>query len=692
NVNGDTVGFYALGATGNNGGVGLLTVNDEEIPFSLTSKLSRDLPKGGRIDISGNPTLSATATVTWPDGNAAVILLQPEVFSFVTLYVPPAIQGTLQGLLGNADGNASNDFKGRDGTSYLSNPSFEQLYKGFGDSWRVQPAESLFRYGAGQSTATFTRLDFPPPPQPIAPPVLTQAEATCRAAGVTDAEAVKDCTFDVAVSQKPELAQSALQYDPNHPSLAVSPANTAVGAGQQVQLRASVQGKANLADVQWTTTGGTLSANVDGVVTLSAPNTVGQLTVTASVAGATSTAIVAVRSSAITATSSASAFVGQSIPLRADLLGDLAGKPLVWSAARGSVTPSGNAVTYTAPATPGDDTVTVQMQGDPAVSATIPVQVLGAQISLSPAVTEARVGEVIGFNVTYGGLGQATPTIEWSASGGTLTPGLGAARYTAPSQAGTYTVTATVQGRPDLQATARVVVRDIKLVLTPSEVSMSGGETRQVQGEITGLVGPQGITWTSSAGTLVPNGNTVTFTAPTVPGSYTITGSVVGYPEIKATVPVTVVVTALSVTPTSTTLLPGESTSFQSTVTGFATTPPLTWSASAGTLTPNGNTATFTAPRQAGPITVTVQGGGVQAQAQVTVLEPNLDLFAPWRGSEAVAFPGMQVSLVGGGLRPERAVWNATAGTLSATSGTNDVTFTTPTQPGEVTLSYSHSL
>ena len=65
------------------------------------------------------------------------------------------------GLLGNLNGDRSDDFQLRDGT-VLSQPLAETLLYGeFADSWRITQEDSLFVYGEGESTETFTDRNFP---------------------------------------------------------------------------------------------------------------------------------------------------------------------------------------------------------------------------------------------------------------------------------------------------------------------------------------------------------------------------------------------------------------------------------------------------------------------------------------------------------------------------------------------------
>lgn len=79
------------------------------------------------------------------------------------------------------------------------------LYQKFADAWRVTDATSLFDYGPGASTATFTNPSWPPETKPYVvagePPVkpvsLAVAQKAC--AGVVGKALKADCVFDVQV-------------------------------------------------------------------------------------------------------------------------------------------------------------------------------------------------------------------------------------------------------------------------------------------------------------------------------------------------------------------------------------------------------------------------------------------------------------------------------------------------------------
>jgi hypothetical protein len=88
------------------------------------------------------------------------------------------------------------------------------LYQKFADAWRVTDKDSLFDYGQGTSTETFTMRNWPseqapcvvPNTKPAEPATLAVAERACSA--VTGDAAHNNCVFDVRVTGNPGFANT----------------------------------------------------------------------------------------------------------------------------------------------------------------------------------------------------------------------------------------------------------------------------------------------------------------------------------------------------------------------------------------------------------------------------------------------------------------------------------------------------
>lgn len=198
-VAGHRVGVYL--ATG--GGVNV------RVDGQATTATSLTLPGGGTLS---NNAATGHVTTTWPDGSFVIVDYSRGYYLDLSATVSTAQAGHIGGLLGNANGNAADDLATRDGTPvpYPATPA--QLYGAYAASWRLVQAESLFDYGPGQSTATFTDLTFPSTPATVdgLPAAVRQsATATCTAAGVTDPAFLTDCILDVGVTGDANAALSA---------------------------------------------------------------------------------------------------------------------------------------------------------------------------------------------------------------------------------------------------------------------------------------------------------------------------------------------------------------------------------------------------------------------------------------------------------------------------------------------------
>ncbi len=177
------------------------------------------LPGGGSIRAATLDDRCSGLVLTWPDGSRACVWSVGVWGVALSLQPSAAVRGKLVGLLGNADGNGANDFVTRDGKQLdaaalrkSSTAAFQQLYRVFGQSWRLKQAESLLRYAKGETTATFTKLKFPSrfwTVDNISAAARARAEAKCRELGVTDPEVLEDCILDLAVTGEEAFAEAA---------------------------------------------------------------------------------------------------------------------------------------------------------------------------------------------------------------------------------------------------------------------------------------------------------------------------------------------------------------------------------------------------------------------------------------------------------------------------------------------------
>ena len=231
-VGNDRLAMYTQNASGADAPV-LLRLNGQSIMVSDTPYA---LPSGS-ISRSGDRTY----TVQWSTGEQVVLRLTTFgqlKFINVTVSVADNQSDRLSGLLGNGNGNPQDDLQTRSGkvipvqssygnvTQLLTNllPSpiplsrletayLDQLHQEFGNSWRLQPAESLFDYGSGETTETFTDRRFPKKYHALnalLPTQIQSAQNTCRTAGVPDL-LMEGCIFDVGMTGSANFAEAATQ-------------------------------------------------------------------------------------------------------------------------------------------------------------------------------------------------------------------------------------------------------------------------------------------------------------------------------------------------------------------------------------------------------------------------------------------------------------------------------------------------
>lgn len=274
-VAGDRVALYA-----SKDSAPRIVVNGETLVFTAEEAIYRPLPFGGSVAYDGTQ-----AMVVWPDGSHLTAVLGKDILGRVTLTVPPSRRGKLAGLLGNFDGNTTNDYQTRDGQVLAVPVPTPTLYNVFGESWRIQQEESLFDYGPGESTLTFTNRQFPSRYaglHSLTPEQQASAAQICRDAGVISAILLKKCTVDVAITGNPDWAYYSAGVDPNVAGVTVAPFTAQLLVGTSLEFNGLLSGPQRLGsrELTWTATGGTVTSGPNSV-RYTAPNEPGVYELTA---------------------------------------------------------------------------------------------------------------------------------------------------------------------------------------------------------------------------------------------------------------------------------------------------------------------------------------------------------------------------------------------------------------------------
>ncbi|GEM45516.1 VWD domain-containing protein [Deinococcus cellulosilyticus] len=270
----DRVGFYA-----GQDGYPVVKINGR-VQNMINHELYQPLNFGGLVVFKDK-----LGTVTWLDGTSAEIDLYAGNWGSVSVNLPGHRKGKVAGLLGNFDGQ-HNDFVTREGLTFAtSNPTLQELYGQFGESWRVRDGESLFDYEAGENTHTFTNRLFPRDYMSTAkldPEKREAAYQTCVDAGIISKVLLVKCTIDVATTGDPGWAYIVAGVDPNVRQISLNPLKLDLLTGSKWNVGAVVSGKdLQSRRVTWNATAGTLNTLSDNSVEYTAPSTPGSYTLTA---------------------------------------------------------------------------------------------------------------------------------------------------------------------------------------------------------------------------------------------------------------------------------------------------------------------------------------------------------------------------------------------------------------------------
>jgi hypothetical protein len=212
NVAGDRLCFYA-NEKPDADRESLFRLNGNPIRVESTYRL----PHGGTIVKSGRKEY----IVSWPSGERAILNLNTlgsMDFVNLNLEIIPCLDEQFNGVLGNANRNVNDDFRTRTGRSpkedFVTFVSTDQevnriaqdmerehlsyIAKDFADEWRVTDETSLFDYGFGENTMTYTNRFFPQFHRTIrdlTPDQQATARRSCEEAGITGSD-LNGCIYD----------------------------------------------------------------------------------------------------------------------------------------------------------------------------------------------------------------------------------------------------------------------------------------------------------------------------------------------------------------------------------------------------------------------------------------------------------------------------------------------------------------
>ncbi len=170
---------------------------------------------GFLLELSANQYL-----VFWNTGETLTVTKYGSYLGVSTQLAPDEGAGSVKGLLGSDSGTA-NDFQLANSTVLKQPLTTAQLYGEFGKAWRVIQATSLLDYGPGQTTATFTNLNFPGHAASLSDfsaAQVAQAAQLVAADGITDPNVAAAAELDYLETNDPSFLTGAGSASQNLPA------------------------------------------------------------------------------------------------------------------------------------------------------------------------------------------------------------------------------------------------------------------------------------------------------------------------------------------------------------------------------------------------------------------------------------------------------------------------------------------
>jgi hypothetical protein len=280
--------------------------------------------------------------------------------------------------------------------------------------------------------------------------------------------------------------------------------------------------------------------------------------------------------------------------------------------AGGTLSISGNSATYTPPGLSGTYHVVATSVADGTRTGTAAL-VVNADVTVTLTQTSATVfGGSTLLNLGATVVNTPSTGVNWSILEGPTVGSLSSStgptvNYTAPLAAGNYHVVATSVADATKTATCEIFVPAVTISINRTAATVFRNETLSLNATV-GNTDTTGVSWSTTGGAVaVTTGSSAIFTAPSGDGTFTVTAISVADPTKKATCQITVPVVTIAISAGNTTLQVLSSTTITASITGTNdnratwTGPPLTLSSSVGP------TTTFFAPSSPNLYTVTAK-------------------------------------------------------------------------------------
>ena len=176
-----------------------------EVDFPLASGETKNIGDS-KIERDGNKY-----TITYAGNDGIIDVDDAKLTAFdnnnhINIHISDF--ATMQGLLGNNDGNPNNDFALRDGTQLPNNLTAKQIHEKYGESWRVPEGESLFEDSAKVIgiPERFRTLDSFPKKD------VAAVNAKVRNARISDKDRADAVAFDLLATEDETFLTSAVEF------------------------------------------------------------------------------------------------------------------------------------------------------------------------------------------------------------------------------------------------------------------------------------------------------------------------------------------------------------------------------------------------------------------------------------------------------------------------------------------------
>src|SRR3569833_1054953 len=243
-------------------------------------------------------------------------------------------------------------------------------------------------------------------------------------------------------------------------------------------------------------------------------------------------------------------------------------------------------------------------------------------VALSPTVATMDQGAIQQFTATV--TGSANTAVRWSVWEGTRGGNVDAqGRFTAPSAAGLFHVTAASVVDGNKKATAQVSVNSVAITVSPTIGDLEPGSTQQFTATVTGSVN-HNVAWSLQEGAGGSITNDGLYTAPVSTGVFHLVATSAADSTRSATVAITVANLSVVINPGAVEISPGKTRTFTAAVSGCMDDR-VAWSLQEGAKGGGiGSDGLYTAPAELGEyhvIATSISHPGVSSMARVIVRE-----------------------------------------------------------------------